>query len=76
MPFHFVPPELQNISSQIAQEAYLSMTIAEHVLQDTNPGLWRERYNEACRRVLRGRGLLPKLPTDPEQMSLPFQRQA
>ncbi|BFI94959.1 MAG: hypothetical protein RSP_04690 [Rhodanobacter sp.] len=71
MPFPHIPSELQNMSSQVAQEAYTRMPAAEHALQESHPRVWRSRYNDMCRRVLRDHGLLP-----PTQESLPLRRQA
>lgn len=71
MPFPHIPLELQNMSTQVAQEAYVRMPATEHALQESNPKVWRIRYHDMCRQVMRDHGLLP-----PTQESLPPQRQA
>lgn len=59
---------VQNLSSQIAQEAFSRMTAAQHSLIETDPAAWRLLYDDACRRVLAG---VPESPSHP-QLSLPL----
>lgn len=70
-PYSFpnIPDELKNLSAHHAQLAYRQMNAADQALQETNPVLWRERYQSACLRVIRGE-------PSPHQLSLPFERQA
>lgn len=51
MPFRTIPQDLQNLSSQVALEAYAALSLAERDLVNTNIAEWHRVYDEKCREV-------------------------
>ena len=57
MPFRTIPTDLQNLSSQVALEAYAALTLAERDLVNTDIAEWHRVYDEKCREVKARYGL-------------------
>jgi hypothetical protein len=57
MPFRTIPQDLQNLSSQVALEAYAALSLAERDLVNTDIQAWHRVYDEKCREVKARYGL-------------------
>jgi hypothetical protein len=58
MPFRVIPPELQNLPSQVALQAFGELTDAQRDLVNTDLVAWHQVYDDQCRSVLRRLGRL------------------